>query len=476
MLILDLARRSLRNRLLPSILTVLSIAFSVALLVGIENIRNGLRASFTGTISGTDLIVGPQSGSVQLLLYSVFGMGSPTGNLSPEAYEHFRTHPAVAWTIPYALGDSHRGYRVIGTTDDFYEHFRYRGGTPVALAEGRRARDARDVVLGSEVAERLEYRLDDGIVVTHGMGAPGIMDHDEAPFTVVGILERTGTPVDRALYVTLEGVEAMHEGWEDGVPPAPPSFSPSGEGGVDDDYYAAPPTPPGSGDEPETHDHSGPGHVPAPSPAGVAAGATPIGGAQEHLSDDHAHDHDGPAITSFFLGTTSRFEMLTLQREINEYSDEPLMAIAPGIALAEMWRSVGYAEDGLKIVSFFVVIVGLLGMLVSLYTALDARRREMAIFRALGAGPKRIVGLLVVESGFLAFMGALVGVGLVYGGILVFQAPVEARFGLLIPIRPLGSLEWLYLGAVVSAGFVLGLVPAVKAYRNTLSDGLSPRS
>ncbi len=462
MLTLDLARRSLRNRLLPSILTVLSIAFSVALLVGIENIRNGLRASFTGTISGTDLIVGPQAGSIQLLLYSVFGMGSPTGNISAEAYEHFQNHPAVAWTIPYALGDSHRGYRVIGTTQDFYEHFRYRGGTPLALAQGDRAREARDVVLGSEVAERLEYDLGERIVVTHGMGAPGIMDHDDMPFQVVGILERTGTPVDRALYMTLEGIDAMHEGWEDGVPPAPPSFAPGGEGSAEDDYYAAPPTPPSETDAHDhDHDHQ---HAEAQTPVG----------AQD--PSDHAHDHGGTQITSFFLGTTSRFEMLSLQREINEYRGEPLMAIAPGIALAEMWRSVGYAEDGLKIVSFFVVIVGLLGMLVSLYTALDARRREMAIFRALGAGPRRIIGLLVVESGFLALMGAVIGVALVYGSILLFQGTVEARFGLLIPIRPLGSLEWLYLGAVVAAGFFLGLIPAAKAYRNTLTDGLSPRS
>jgi len=438
-----LALQSLRNRLLASVLTVASIAFSVALLVGIENIRNGLRESFTGTVSGVDLIVGPRSSPVQLLLYSVFGMGSPTGNLSWEAYVHFRDHPAVAWTIPYSLGDNHRGFRVIGTTDAFYEHFGYREGRRIAFREGAPAATDHEVVVGTEVAERLGYALGEEIVMTHGMGAAGIMDHDETPFRVVGILERTGTPVDRALYVTLAGIEAMHAGWEGGVPPMP-SFDP----------------------DPDPED----------APAGTAG----------HGSDDHGHDegtadhdhvHGDPAqITSFFVGTPSRFEMLGLQREINDFPGAPLTALLPGIALAEMWRTVGYAEDGLKIVSFFVVVVGLLGMLVSLYTALDARRREMSIFRAIGAGPRRIITLLVVESGFLAAAGALVGVGLVYGSIFLFQGPVEERFGLFIPLRPLGPLELGYLGAVVIVGFIIGLVPAIKAYRTTLSDGLNPRN
>ncbi len=442
MLTARLALKSLRNRLLPSILTVASIAFSVALLVGIENIRNGLRDSFTGTISGTDLIVGPQSGTIQLLLYSVFGMGSPTGNISWEAYEHFRDHEAVSWTIPYSLGDNHRGFRVIGTTEDFYDHFRFRREGRISFAAGRPARERYDVVIGAEVASRLDYELGQTIVVTHGLGPAGIMDHDEHPFTIVGILNRTSTPVDRAVYVTLEGIEAMHEGWQDGVPPMP-SFAPADPDPVAEDG----------------------------SPGGPAEGAGAGGGGPPASSPAQTTQ-----ITSFFVGATSRFETLGLQREVNQYEGDALMAIIPGVALAEMWRTVGYAEDGLKIVSFFVVIVGLLGMLVSLYTALEARRREMAIFRALGAGPRRIVSLLVVESGLLAFLGAALGVALVYLGIVLFQETVEQAFGLYIPLRALGRLEWIYLGAVVTAGFVIGLVPALKAYRTTLTDGLSPRT
>ena len=180
-------------------------------------------------------------------------------------------------------------------------------------------------------------------------------------------------------------------------------------------------------------------------------------------------------MTSFFVGTTDRRDVLNLQREINDFEDEPMMAVLPGVALNEMWQGLGYAETGLRLVTIFVVLVGLLGMVVSLYTSLNERRREMAILRAVGAGPKRIVSLLVLESLCLASAGAVLGLGLVYALLSVAQPLVEAQVGLFIPISPPGPVEWLFLGAVVTAGFLMGFVPALKAYRTALHDGLAVR-
>ncbi len=415
-----LALRSLANRLLTTLLTVLSIALSVGLLVGVENVRTGMRESFSNTVSGTDLIVGSRGGTIQIMLYSVFGMGSPVANISHETWRKYDEHPAVAWTIPYALGDSHRGFRVIGTNGSFYEHYRYRGGQPITLIEGRTAHGVFDLVLGAEVAARLNYELGDRIAVTHGMSAVGFMNHDDMPFEVVGILDRTFTPVDRAIYVTLEGISAIHLGWESGAPPMP---------------------------------------------------------GQEVLAEDVLAMDEVPVsqITSFFLGAESRALTLQLQREISTHEEEPLTAVIPGVALSEMWRGIGYAEDGLRVISGFVVLVGILGMLVSIYTSLEARRREMAILRALGAGPKKIVSLLVLEAGLLSSVGALLGVGLVYAGIIGLQPWLEGRFGLLIPIQPPDGVQLAYVGAVVVLGLAAGLVPAAKAYRTALHDGLSLR-
>jgi putative ABC transport system permease protein len=418
-LVVTLAGKSLANRLLVTALTVGSIGLSVALLVGVENVRVGMRESFSNTIRGTDLIVGARGGTIQLLLYSVFGMGAPTNNVKYETYQAFARHPAVAWTIPYSLGDSHHGFRVIGTDSSFYQHYRFRRDRAITFRAGQPARGVFDVVIGADVAERRNYQLGDAIVVTHGMGATGIMDHDATPFRIVGIMERTFTPIDRAVYVTLHGIAAIHVGWEAGAPPAP--------------------------------------------------------GSQVAASRFHPDSLPIEQITSFFLAAKSRAATLRLQREVNTFEAEPLMAVIPGVALSEMWRTIGYAEEALRIVSAFVLVVGLLGMLVSLYTSLNARRREMAILRAVGVGAGRIVSLLVLESGFLAALGCLVGVLGIFVMLALLQAPIESRFGLFLPIRPLGPVEYVYLGGVVGAALLIGLVPAIKAYRNTLADGLSVR-
>ena len=461
MLVLDLALKSLRNRAFSTSLTVGSIALSVALLIGVENVRVGMRESFSNTISQTDLIVGTKGGTIQLLLYSVFGMGAPTENVSWEAYEEWAEHPAVAWTIPYSLGDSHRGFRVIGTTEDFYRHYRYRGGQEIALAEGRANADLFDVTLGADVAAELNYALGDEIAVTHGLGEVGFVNHDHMPFTVVGVLAKTFTPVDRAIYVTLEGMEAIH--WEDGEPPA------TGDGHAHDEEAEA-------ADDGHAHEDEAEA---APSDDGHAhedeAEAAPADDEHDHASDVSIEDVEVTQVTSFFVGTTNRRDVLQLQREINDFEDEPMMAVIPGAALNEMWRSLGYAETGLRLVTIFVVLVGLLGMLVSLYTSLNERRREMAILRAVGAGPNRIVALLVLESVCLASAGALAGLALVYALLSAGQSLVEAQVGLFIPIRPPGAIELLLLGAVVTAGFLMGFVPAFKAYRTALHDGLAVR-
>jgi len=420
MVLLSLAWHSLKNRKLTTGLTVVSIALSVALLVGVEHVRIGARDSFANTISQTDLIVGARGGTLQLLLYAVFHIGSATNNVQYQSYEHFKNHPAVAWTIPYSLGDSHRGFRVVGTTEDFYTHYRYRHNHKIELSDGHSPDGVFDVVLGSDVARTLNYKIGDRIVVTHGISAGvGLLQHDDKPFHVVGILARTATPVDRSLYVSLYGIEAMHMDWVDGGPPLP-------------------------GEE---------------TPASKIK--------KEGLKIKQ--------ITAFLLRAKSRIDTLRLQREINTFEDEPLMAIIPGVALSELWNTIGYAEEALTVVTFFVLVVGLLGMLVSLYTSLNERRREMAILRALGAGPRKVIFLLVLESLLLTLAGTVLGITVVYAGAFLTQPMLERRFGLFIPITPPTVTGYAYLCTVIVAGLLIGFVPAVKAYRNALADGLSIR-
>jgi putative ABC transport system permease protein len=390
---------------------------SVMLFIGVERVRLGARESFSNTISQTDLIVGSKGGSIQLLLYTVFRIGSASLNVSYETYQKWKSHPEVAWTIPYSLGDSHRGYRVVGTDENFYSHYHYRRGQSIRFAGGRAAEKIFDVVLGAEVARKLGYQLGSKIVLSHGTAEVSLQDHEDKPFEVVGILEKTLTPIDQSLYVTLEGMEAIHVDWQDGAPPMP-------------------------GEE--------------VSQESLLKEAPPI-----------------RSVTAFLLGAKNRIETLSLQRAINQYPDEPLMAIIPGVTLSELWDGLSYAEEGLRIVSGFVVVVGLVGMLVSIYNSLQERRREMAILRSVGASPGLILGLLVAESVILTLVGSVLGVLALYAGLFLSQGWVEDQFGFYLPIKALSSREWIYLVVILGFGTVLGLVPGLRAYRNTVADGLT---
>ncbi|MDP2621060.1 MAG: ABC transporter permease [Hyphomicrobiales bacterium] len=417
--ILSLAFKSLLNRRVTASLTVFTIAVSVTLLIGVEKIRTEAKSSFANTISGTDLIVGARSGAIQLLLYSVFRIGNATNNISWESYRDIAENPQVAWTIPLSLGDSHRGFRVLGTTRDYFEHFRFSRQRQLSFAAGGPLDDVFDAVLGATVAETLGYRLGDPIVVQHGLGSEGFASHKDKPFRVAGVLAKTGTPVDRTVHVSLEGIEAMHVDWRGGAP------------------------------------------VP-----GLGIGAEEV----------RTMDLRPTVITAFLVGLKSRLATFSMQRRINEYRSEPLLAILPGVALQELWGLVGTAEQALSAISVLVVITGLLGMATMLLSTLNERRREMAILRSVGARPLQVFGLFALEATILTALGTLLGLALVYLSLAVAQPIVDARFGLYLPITWPTAWNMAVIGLVVLAGFIVGAVPAFRAYRRSLADGMIVRT
>jgi putative ABC transport system permease protein len=399
-------------------LTVASIALSVTLLLGVERIRKEAKASFTKTISGTDLIVGARTGPVQLLLYSVFRIGNATNNISWQSYQEIARNPNVNWTIPISLGDSHHGYRVMGTNEDYFEYFRFAGGRRLEMSEGRIFKGVFDAVLGADVAKALGYRLQDAIIIAHGAGKVSFIKHDDKPFTVVGILKRTGTPVDQTVHVLLEGIEAIHIDWRDGAPVPGQSIS-----------------------------------------------------AQQVL----AMDLSPKVVTAFFVGLKSRIAVFSVQRFVNQYAQEPLLAILPGVALQELWGLVGVAEKALLAVSGFVVVVGLSGMLIALMTSLNERRREMAILRSVGARPLHVFSLIVGESALLTLTGVTIGISLLYGMLLVSQPLILTKFGIYIAIGGLSSYELLLIVVICLAGIVIGIIPGYRIYRYSLADGMTIR-
>ncbi|MFZ1181291.1 MAG: FtsX-like permease family protein [Herbaspirillum sp.] len=412
-----LAVRSAWSRRFTLGLMLLAIALSSAMLLGIERVRHEVRAGFSQSVSGTDLVVGARTSAVQLMLYAIFRIGGVTNNMGWDSAQKLAKNPAVAWTIPLSLGDSHRGFPVLATNGDYFTHFHYGDGQALQFAEGHVFDSVFDTVIGAEVAQRLHYRLGDRIVLSHGIGSPRLTDHANKPLTITGILARTGTPVDRTVHIGLDAMEAIHLDWGGGAPMPGLSIAPA----LVKKFDLTPKT-----------------------------------------------------VTAVLVGLKNRAAVFGVQRDIADDSSEALMAVLPGVALDELWQVVGVGENALLVVSGMVVIVGLAGLLSAILASLGERRRELAVLRSVGARPADIFLLLALEGLTVMLAGVLLGIVLLTLALFALGPFLSAQFGVTLHTTLPAVSEWQLLLWTVLAGFVTNLLPGLRAYRLSLTDGLTP--
>ncbi|MFT4103009.1 MAG: ABC transporter permease, partial [Burkholderiaceae bacterium] len=389
------------------------------MLLGVERVRTDLRSSFSSAVSGTDLIVGARTGSVQLLLYAVFHVGAATNDIRWHSVESLQRLRGVAWVVPLSLGDSHRGFPVLGTTTAYFEHLRYGRQQPLRLREGQPFRDLYDAVIGADVAARLGYRIGQRITLAHGTGQVSLgADHADKPFTVVGILARTGTPVDRTVHVSLQAIEAIHVDW--------------------------------------------------------AAGA-PLPGQRVGAEQARAMDLQPGNLTAALVGLHNRAAVFSVQRQVDRFADEPLMAILPGVALDELWDVVGAGERALLLMSGLVALVSMAGLMSVVLAGLNERRRELAVLRAVGASLRHVLLLLALEGALLTLVGIIAGVAALAACVLALGPWLQSAFGLTLRLGEPTPMQALLLAGLVLAGWLASLLPGWRAYRLSLADGLSPR-
>lgn len=417
-MLLKLARLSLWNRRITVLLTLASLVVSIALVLGIHHLKNQARSSFSQTLSGTDLIVGARSGQLNLLLYSVFRIGNATNNMTWQSYQELEQHRSVAWMVPISLGDSHKGYRVLGTLPSYFEHYRFGRNLPLVLDSGKVFDDLYDAVLGAEVARKLGYKVGDQVVLAHGTGAVNLHHHNDKPFVVSGILKPTGTPVDRTIHVSLAGIEALHLDWQQGMP---------------------------------------------------------LPGRQVSAEQAREMALTPSSITAALVGLNSKAATFTVQRQINQYRQEPLMAILPGVALSEMWQMLGMVEQMLWLISLMVLVAALIGMTTSLLASMNERQREIAVLRAVGARASHLFLLIELEVLLITVLALVLGGALLTGSLLLAQPLLAEHLGLFIAINPIQSDVLKLAGVVVGVALLLGLIPAATAYRRALHEGLSQR-
>ncbi|WP_334019702.1 ABC transporter permease [Alteromonas sp. S015] len=429
-----IAIESLKRRKATAILTLLSITISISLLLCVDIIRSQVKTSFTRTVSGVDLIVGAPSGQLNLLLSSVFNIGTPTKGIEYKSIAALQSNKQVSWLIPLSLGDTHRGFRVVGTTNSFFDHFKYGDMQSLQLSDGATFTQPLSTVVGADIAESLGYEVGDKIIISHGLGSVSFNNHDDHPFTISGILDKTGTPVDKAVYVTLQGLEEAHTG---------PKHSPTSMLGRK------------SADKANEHDHD------------------------EHTEEHAAYNSEAftpESVSVVMLGLKHRVTALQLQYQINQSKKEPLMAILPGMALAELWQIMGNVESLLLGLSGLIVICALIGLATMLLATMRERYQEIAVLRTIGAGPFTLLLLIQIEAMLLTIVSAALSLGLVAGLMSALKPWLSSTYGLFLSSPLFGQSSVTIILLILGCTYLVSLFPAVAAYKRGLHAGLNANS
>lgn len=413
---LELALKSGWARRGPLALVASAIAVAVFLVLAVAQLRQDARASFSDAVAGVDLIVGARASPTELMLYSVFHLGRPVRSMSFDQLDAIAKLDAVAWAVPLQLGDSYRGYPVVGTIPLFFS--KTGGASGLAFQEGKPFSHVFDAVLGFDVAKKLGHKTGDSIVLSHGKADGLAQDHSDRPFTVTGILRKTGTPSDHSVYISLAGFEAIHIGWEFGSKPR--------ESTVLDLNRIDPLT----------------------------------------LQPSQ--------ITAVLVGLESRTQVFSARRAIEGLAGGRLMAILPGVTLDELWQVMGTIENTLSLMAWLVAVSALLGVCATLLIAIGARRKELAIFRALGARPGQLSFFVVIESMLICLVGVVLGWLSLQLSVWALGDLVRNEFGVIMVPRLPDSQGWIAMLGLISMSAIASLIPAWRAFRLSVHDGLHP--
>jgi len=412
-----IVRRSLRQHALSTAVTVASLALAGGLVMAVFAIDTQTYRAFTGSSGVFDAVLGARGSQLQLVLNAVFHLETSPGNVPWSLYERLRADPRVSAAVPYAVGDSYRGFRVVGTTLDLFGGPEGGAGAGLSVAPPGRLFDPelREAVIGSSVARRTPLAYGARFQPKHGLVESGGEQHEEE-YIVVGVLEPSGSPADRVIWIPIEGVFRMG------------------------------------------------GHVLR-------------GGDEEFVADPRADIPDEhKEVSAVLLKLKGGMVGASLQREINFDGREATLAWPVARVMAELFDKIGWVHRVLTLVAYLVVAVATGSIVASLYNTMNERRREFAILRSLGARRRTVFAAIVLESTSIALLGSLFGFALYALMVAGGAAVVRSRTGVVLDVlRPHPVLVLAPLG-MVALGALAGVVPALKAYRTDVARHLAPTS
>jgi len=409
--------KSVRSRLLPVSLVIITLMASMVLLLSIERVQKATEAGFNQSISGVDTIIGPRSSSLELVLYTVFHLGRPTNNITMKTIDYIKQREDVEYLVPIALGDSHQGFRVIATEKNYFKYIKYSGDKPLSFSSGQAFEEISGAVIGADVAKRLNYQVGTKIHISHGSSRAVAKKHDDFSFQVKGVLKKTGTPIDQAVFIDLRGYELIHLGWQ--------------------------------------------------------SGTKIFNLKQLDLSSLTEKELTPKTVTAAFVGLKSKLTLFRFAADIKKYPNEAISAVIPGIALSELWSMVGIVDQGFEFLSWIIIVISLISMVSLIISSIDSRKREMTIYRANGATPIYLSILVVLEAifiGLTAIIGAIILV------TLVTYFATE-QLNLILGITP--EFDWIswdeakVFAIILISGIFSSLVPAIIVFKKNLHHTLS---
>ena len=439
---LALGLRTMGRRPLPAVLTLLLLMLGIATVVVVLLFERALADRLGRDARGVDLVVGAKGSGLQLVLSAVFHMDVPTGNVPLGELRDIAGHPMVSSVMPLSLGDAYRGFRVVGTTHEYVRHY---GGR---LAEGRLWERSMEAVAGSRTARETGLRTGESFVGSHGLTGDSGFHHGENPYRIVGVLQETGTVLDRLILVDSASVWEVHAVHGSSAAAPAKEDSNAAEGGHD---------------EPGAHDAS----------AGRTAGAGDSGTGDPAGAGELGLPPGGGEVTAMLVRYRTPLAAISLPRAIN--SGTALQAASPAQETARLFHLVGTGLDAFRAFAGVLIVASGLSLFIALWHAMHEQRYDLAVMRTLGASRGRILRFVLAQGAVLGAAGAALGAGLGHMvGWLLAQWLERAR-GV-----SMGGLGWAPEEGLVVAGAVLvalvaATVPAVRAYRLDVAAVLAER-
>lgn len=461
-MIAKLAWKNLWFKPLNTVLSLVLLTASVAIISLLILLQEQFEKQFSSNIDGVDLVLGAQGSPLQLILSSVYQVDAPTGNIDYNEAEVWMKHPFVETAIPLAFGDNYSGFKIVGTTPDYIKKY------TATISEGKVFEKNFEVVIGSEIARKLNIKLGDKFFGTHGDAEEGDV-HDEFAYVVVGIASPTGKVIDNLILCTVESVWEMHSGHDHGGEAhSEDENPPHGEEGhihVEGDEHDHEEH---VHDENCNHDHE--------EELDQEVSENPAHGEEGHVheeGDEHDHDHDeAKEITAVLVKFKNKMGIISWPRMIAQ--NTKMQAALPAIEINRLFSLFGIGLQALQYLAYGIMLISGISIFIALYNRLKERKYEFALLRVSGASRIQMLGLVLFESLLLCIVGFIFGTLFGRLALVMISSTTDEQFKMAFnPMTIIWEKEGILFLVTIFVGILAAVIPAVKAYRLNISKTLA---